>query len=658
MKLTFVSPHKSITPFRELDLPDFVVLTGVNGAGKSHLLEAIENGCVRIDDIETDSETKPIRRFDWTNLIPQESIAVTPSQIAQERYQYWQEIFSGIEGVLDDNDYLLNKYKIGKLNKLSSRKLVTLSNKNISRLLNESEPVDDAYGDVYGVFLDFEEDIIKINDELIYKFTNRSKDIDKKQLVRLLQEKSSHLLITFEEQYFYENFPVNWVPIDIFQQSFSRLFSEYQSNWLDNQSKLLTSSDSEEKPEGYLLPEEFVDKYGEKPWDFVNKVLETANIDFKIDKLPEYKGSPYVPILTDRTRDTEVKFTDLSSGEKVLMSFALCLYYARDHRQLVNYPKILLFDEIDAPLHPSMTQSLLRIIREVLIDRHKIKVILTTHSPSTVALSEESSIYAMYKDGNHRLKKVKKDTALAILTNGVPTLSISYENRRQVFVESEYDVQFYEQIYQKLKNELSSEISLNFISSGSGDKGGCDRVRTTVNDLWKHGNKTVYGIIDWDLKNEHTDRVKVLGQGNRYSIENYIFDPVILAAFLLLEGCITREMIGLEQNETYFDLPTFDNERLQVVANFILDKLKVLKLEDSKEETKICEYSNRKAVDLPLWFLEIQGHHLEDTLKNIFNGLKKYKREADLKKAIINKIIDHIPLLIPMDFISLFKEIQ
>jgi hypothetical protein len=63
-------------------------------------------------------------------------------------------------------------------------------------------------------------------------------------------------------------------------------------------------------------------------------------------------------------------------------------------------------------------------------------------------------------------------------------------------------------------------------------------------------------------------------------------------------------------------------------------------------------------VDLPSWFLEMQGHQLEHNLKKTFNELNKYQREADLKKAIINKIIDRIPSLIPMDFISLFKEIQ
>ena len=117
-------------------------------------------------------------------------------------------------------------------------------------------------------------------------------------------------------------------------------------------------------------------------------------------------------------------------------------------------------------------------------------------------------------------------------------------------------------------------------------------------------------------------------------------------------------MIGLEQNEIDFDLRNFENDQLQVIANFIVDKLKPFKPENSQELTKVCEYKNGKTVNIPSWLLEMQGHQLEINLKKTFSQLNKYQREADLKKEVINKIIDRIPSLIPMDFVSLFKEIQ
>lgn len=86
MKLTFVKPYKSIISFPEIELEDFVILTGVNGAGKTHLVEAIENGSVQIDNITVNNQTRPIRLFNWTNLVPNDTGAFAPYQITQEIY--------------------------------------------------------------------------------------------------------------------------------------------------------------------------------------------------------------------------------------------------------------------------------------------------------------------------------------------------------------------------------------------------------------------------------------------------------------------------------------------------------------------------------------------------------------------------------------------
>lgn len=283
---------------------------------------------------------------------------------------------------------------------------------------------------------------------------------------------------------------------------------------------------------------------------------------------------------------------------------------------------------------------------------------MTTHSPSTVALAAEESLFAMYKDENRRLRKTSKDKALAILTAGVPTLSIDYENRRQVFVESQHDVESYEPIYKKIRNELIPEISLNFISSGVSGKGNCDQVKAVVNQLYQGGNKTVYGIVDWDLKNNGNDRIKVLGQGKRYSIENYVIDPILLAAYLLREKWIERSMIGLGEHENYIHIGVIDNKRLQTVVNFIVEKVKIHLQIQAEANNICCEYKGGQVIDLPSWFLQIQGHQLETVVKNIFPELQRFQKEGEFKREIIKKVIDDIPSLISKDFVSLFQEIQ
>ena len=43
MEIKIIQKHKSINPPCNFSLPDFSVLTGKNGSGKTHLLEAIAN---------------------------------------------------------------------------------------------------------------------------------------------------------------------------------------------------------------------------------------------------------------------------------------------------------------------------------------------------------------------------------------------------------------------------------------------------------------------------------------------------------------------------------------------------------------------------------------------------------------------------------------
>jgi ABC-type branched-subunit amino acid transport system ATPase component len=689
MRLIFSTAHKSITDLSEQNLPDFVVLTGVNGAGKSHLLQAIDNNSVLVDGVSINSkfpqnQSKPIRLFDWATLVPQDSGVFAPSQITQERYDLWNDLSQRIHPHRNQILDVLRQYNRSDLISQNIGSIARMTDIDLMRTGSTAEQAQQILESIQNLDLSFTQNL-----------STQYGDGSRTNLINRIKEKSKIPLLAFEEEDFFDNFPIGWKPIDIFQQSFGRLFSEYQKNFINNSLKELANSKG--KPMKFLSDEDFIDNYGNPPWKFLNSILEKANLDFRINQPDEFDiDRQYEPILTNRIRNTRIKFADLSSGEKILMSFALCLYYAEDRRQLVNYPKVLLFDEIDAPLHPSMTQSLLTTIQEILVQQHGIKVILTTHSPSTVALSPEESIYAMTKDEKQRLKKVTKDTALSILTSGVPTLSIDYENRRQVFVESKYDVGFYEEIYNSIKDndnikdKLISEISISFISSGANEHGNCDQVKEFVNKLSKNGNKTVYGIVDWDLKNDGNDRVKVLGKGKRYSMENYIFDPILLAAFLVRERIIESSKIGLARNEKETDFIDFDSSRMQSIVKFILEEFKsritrlheeinakINSIPDYKKNdidkaifgiygsintivgSQECKYLSGHVIDLPQWLLHAHGHSLEILFQETFPRLKAIeKNKGVLKTEILSKVVRDEPRLLSEDFISLFQEIQ
>lgn len=382
--------------------------------------------------------------------------------------------------------------------------------------------------------------------------------------------------------------------------------------------------------------------------------MKEANLDYFINSpVGLDRDAPFELKLVNNFTKFEVKFSDLSSGEKVLMSLALALYNSKFASE---FPKLLLMDEPDASLHPSMSKQFLDVIQNVFVRDKGVKVIITTHSPSTVALAPEESLYIVNKTGQ-RLEKSTKDQALKILTSGVPSFSVNYENRRQVFVESKYDVIFYEKIYDKIKNKLTKDISLNFISSGVAGVGNCDQVIDVVKQLTSFGNKLIFGIIDWDKKNKPNEHVLVLGEGERYSLENYIFDPILLSALLLSERIVTRVELGLQNNEAYSEFKNLPLEQLQFMSDFIINKVSD-KFDTTNTSRRLVTYANGLYIEVPEWYLHHQGHSLESIVKEKFPQLNKFNREEALKKEIINRIIDDIPEFIPSDIIKSFQQIQ
>jgi len=114
----------------------------------------------------------------------------------------------------------------------------------------------------------------------------------------------------------------------------------------------------------------------------------------------------------------EIDFSALSSGEKVLMALVASVYKASMDNV---FPDVLLLDEVDASLHPSMMKNMLEVIKSVFLAR-SVRVILVTHSPTTIALAPEESVYVMNGAGLNRIEKKSKQMALSILTEGFATL--------------------------------------------------------------------------------------------------------------------------------------------------------------------------------------------------------------------------------------------
>lgn len=643
MKLKFIREYASIFNINETDLPDFVLLTGLNGSGKSQLLEAIELGHISIDDFQANVQPPQIKRYDWTSLVPNEFEPDDLEQTVNERKGNEKRGLEAIKKNIDDLLLIAQECNLTGYNKQNIEQLVNITEEEITQNITNPNAAKEIFQKIRFSILNAQKRIL-CHPSHQYKVLNERLQSDPQ--------------IAFNEKLYLQVFPLNSASIDPFNQSLAALFSIYEKLKVENEfNEFLATQKGVRKK--FLTNEQFISIYGEPPWIFINDLLKNAEIPCHIPAPNFYENKTYQPKLIHNDTKKALSFSRLSSGERILLSFAFSIYYTWDKRQIVQFPSLLLLDEVDAPLHPSMTRKLLDIIIVKLVKEKGIKVIMTTHSPSTVALAPDNAIFTITKGPHKTLKNTAKDLALSLLTTGVPSLSMLHQNRRQVFVESNYDAKIYEFLFEKLKTYLNGEISLGFISSGVGGNGSCDQVREVVNKLVKNGNPTVFGIIDWDLKNGGNDRVKVLGKNSRYSIENYIFDPILLAAFLIREKYMDKSIFGLQSHELFSHFPNYSSERLQNIANLIFSEISSLGFFNTENsEMAECEYVNGRTISMPTYFLHTQGHELESSIKETFPMLKRFQGEGDLKYEVLRKVIDDIPELIPKDILLLFKELQ
>ena len=603
--LSFAQVYKSITNLPSIDLPTFVVLTGRNGSGKTHLLEALQQG--RVSSSIVKNHNTDVLLYNWNTIIPKDTGVFHVHQHLTQRSNWFNQIRTQQDKFLPSIQQEMMNLGIPREYCSTLRKIKNLSKPKIMEFAAPAE-VDDIFNKV--------DALSKKHGQKIYNQTQRHiGDENWKKIVPQVANEKPELFLETSESKFFGDKRLLWGEIDPFQHAFGQLFATYRD--LIHQNDRLEKYPPQDVDLAYLDEEKFLSEFGEPPWDFVNRILEVCKLDFRVNSPPLHETSSFEPKLYKLSSDVEMKFADLSSGEKVLMSFALCLYNAKDTRQKKLFPKLLLLDEVDAPLHPSMVKSLLNTIQTVLVGEHGISVILTTHSPSTVALAPEESLYEMNPTGPN-VEKINKSSAVSLLTTGVPTLSISYEGRRQVFVESNYDAKIYESLYQILKSHLDSERSLSFIEvghktqAGQESNAGCDQVKRIVKALSDSGNQSVFGLIDWDGSATESERIKVLSPDIRNGLESAIFDPVLLIASCIRENInYSRHNQLISSDETYVSLSTWSQDKWQ----FAVDKIQEIILgPNSDNETVTISYLNGMQILVRKDFLHTDDHKIENII--------------------------------------------
>lgn len=207
---------------------------------------------------------------------------------------------------------------------------------------------------------------------------------------------------------------------DFLPSQLGKVFWDYYVKYRGNQ---VNEFQNEKYGKSYKVvsEEDFVNLHGRKPWGMVNEVLEafdTLNYRVNSPEGEDYFGKFQLKLSPTTGSQSQIQFSNLSSGEKVLMALVAAVYKSSSDRK---FPALLLLDEVDASLHPAMMKNMLSVIESIFL-KQDVKVILVTHSPTTVALAPEESIFVMNKSGRHRIEKKSKQDALSVLTQGFVTL--------------------------------------------------------------------------------------------------------------------------------------------------------------------------------------------------------------------------------------------
>ncbi|GGG28015.1 AAA family ATPase [Hymenobacter glacieicola] len=393
------------------------------------------------------------------------------------------------------------------------------------------------------------------------------------------------------------------------------------------------------------------------PWSILNEVIEATNLPYIVnepsaEEMEKIFSSPFSRVDNDaykvkllhRDNQTEIGFHDLSSGEKVLMSLALTLFFSQE---IGSQQQLMLLDEPDAHLHPSMAKLFFNVIYDVLIKNHGTQVVMTTHSASTISLAPEvldCGIYVLGK-GPTSITKVGKQTAIDILSEG---LILVTPYTKYILVEGINDKPFFESIYKKLSdNKLINPTTYLAFVPGTG-KGSVNHWSTGLRNSGL--GEVVKGIIDRDNGNTESPGVHLL---KRYSIENYLLDPIfVLCAGNRIPDSIPKYGFTSGDEEkikgfTQIQLQDISDKILEIVENNLPSKL--LPLTSHDKEIIDTEYSKGIVLRYPRWFLEKRGKDLLGVFQQQFGPTIDHR-----SLTLAFKRLD----LIPKDLISLFQNLQ
>lgn len=372
----------------------------------------------------------------------------------------------------------------------------------------------------------------------------------------------------------------------------------------------------------------------------INKEIEKKFNDFLIKNNFKYQiyfdyTSRRLGFSTEKGKDIEltIPIYELSPGEKMQLLFLFWMFDVNQSKGK-NASPILLLDEPDAHLHEDAIEKIMSFIINTLVNKYKVQIIMTTHRVTTLCMLHKLSknnLFLLENNSNEITIRNPKNIREVVKTLTYDSVHVT-RPFKIVFTEGTgNDKKFYEFILKRLRknNIISSKFDIIFKNEGS-----CHQVKEAVKYLCDLDEKDkslkdiAWGIVDQDGESEGKDGKHNIVTFDRYSIENYIFDPVHVFFFIKKHQekiKKEREKEGRESDDILSDL---DPNLIDLNS---IDNLLNKEVEERKKLIEeINEYIGIKLLTL-LKAIDTQSYNKKGSQRWISNY------SDSLKKALLSK---------------------
>ena len=442
ISLKLTTRYKSLQEgFEWKDIPTFAVITGVNGVGKTQLLEVIKGRSERPDN---------------RGIIPQIVREITSS--------------NGPENLIFSENTTQRGLTLNGLIeyvKRGEQRLVTLRNldqqigafqTHINNNQHQLSQITDkiAILQIESNIRSWREQIWNLREQKlnvnIYAY-----DEELKRIARELEKEVEELTEDEIRQFAIDNFE-SLTNVD----ELTRFIANENMRYMRRVTYLSETHQREE--EDMLVAQE-------RPFQTINRLFRQYGFDYfdMLNPFP-HDGKLNGEIRFKGKGGEEVDYNSLSSGEQAIVQFVIWSY-GQDFRG--NRLNTMVLDEPDAHLHPSMCKMMVEIFSEMSAKKDVggggIRIIITTHSPSTVAFTPEGALFVMQREADNKRVIIPTTTenAVEILSDGIFTFSRAMSNftllssspkQNLVFVEGKTDVKHFTRAMQVLGYNLDVEF--------------------------------------------------------------------------------------------------------------------------------------------------------------------------------------------------------